>query len=48
MIINNSLDNNVVAKPDLKNSLMEEGAHEGKSALGHSVRTQPQGDMWSP
>ena len=48
IIINNSLDNNVVAKQDFKNFLMDEGVHEGKSALGHSGGTQPQGDMWSP
>lgn len=48
IIINNSLDNNVVAKQDFKNFLMDEGVHEGKSALGRSGGTQPQGDMWSP
>lgn len=48
IIINNSLDNNVVPKQDFKNVLMEEGAHEGKSALKTQARAQPQGAMWSP
>lgn len=47
IIINNSLDNNVGAKQDFKNFLLEEGVHEGKSALGHSGGTQPQAEPMS-